>query len=468
MKRWHRIGAGAFAFVVATLFAMHYAIRAVSRIEPPPTPQVGGRLQIEGSVRRFGPSYARRVGRLWEARLEGTPAQIGTAHARLLRQERIATERVVWDLFSRFVPSAVARALVLDLARWEYRNVADGFAPARLVELAAEAQAFSPDPFVDPFPAFQRFVYLNALYDISLGFEHSPLIGCTTFILGNDAGPVLLARAFDFEVDPIFDEMKTVFLVREPGRIPFASVAWPGLVGVLSGMNAEGLGAVVHGARAGETVGSGEPVVHAIRRVLGTTRTIDDAVAAFAERSPMVSHVVILVEASGKAAAVERIPGREPFVRRLDSRAVVTNHLIGPARNDPKNQRVRNDTSTLAREARGREIVTAAPDASVEAAVGLLRDRKGPGGKDLPLGDRRAIDALIATHGVVMDPKQRILWVSEPPHLLGRFVAFDLRELLDDGFEPTGETLERPVVVEDPLVRSAVYRKIRAKELDVE
>ena len=67
----------------------------------------------------------------------------------------------------------------------------------------------------------------------------------------------------------------------------------------------------------------------------------------------------------------------------------------------------------------------------------MLRDRKGVGGSPLPLGNRRAIDALIATHGVVMDATARVLWVSEGPHLVGRFVRFDLARLLDPSFTPT-------------------------------
>ena len=46
----------------------------------------------------------------------------------------------------------------------------------------------------------------NALYDIALSFEESPLIGCTTFAFGPERSPsggAVLARAFDFEVDDI-------------------------------------------------------------------------------------------------------------------------------------------------------------------------------------------------------------------------------------------------------------------------
>ena len=120
-------------------------------------------------------------------------------------------------------------------------------------EIAAGALAFAPDPWNDRVPTYQRMVYLQSLYDVSLSFEHSPLIGCTSFVLtGEDAedGHTLLARAFDFEAGDVFDEGKAVFLVREAGKIPYASVAWPGLIGAVSGVNREGLSLVVHGARA--------------------------------------------------------------------------------------------------------------------------------------------------------------------------------------------------------------------------
>jgi len=49
----------------------------------------------------------------------------------------------------------------------------------------------------------------------------------------------------------------------------------------------------------------------------------------------------------------------------------------------------------------------------------------------LPMGNRGTIDAVIATHAVVMDGTARVLWVSEGPHLMGRFIRFDLAKLLE-------------------------------------
>ena len=66
----------------------------------------------------------------------------------------------------------------------------------------------------------------------------------------------------------------------------------------------------------------------------------------------------------------------------------------------------------------------------------ILRDKRGAGDVTLPLGHRSAIDGLIATHSVVMDATARTLWVSEGAHATGRFVRFDLRQLLDPSYEP--------------------------------
>jgi hypothetical protein len=338
--------------------------------------------------------------------------------------------------------------------------VDQGIPEDRRREIAAEAQGFSPDPYEDFLPTYHRFVFLQSLYDIALSFEHSPLIGCTSFALTGGAsqdGHTVLARNFDFEAGSIFDTGKAVFLVREDGRIPYASVAWPGLVGALSGMNAEGLALVVHGARAREPKPVGEPVVHTMRDVLGRARTTAEAIELLGTREAMVSHMVMLADATGDVAIVERAPGAPIHVRRGQGRVPLTNHLEGPLAADPANKRVEEKTSTRARRQRLDELLANLPaGASVERVVGVLRDRKGASGVELPLGDRRAIDALIATHGVVMDTTARALWVSEGPHLLGRFLRFEIGRLLDPGYKPS--MAEQIIAVpEDPLLRSTAY-----------
>ena len=467
LRKWARRGALGLCLSVALVLFLHFAVRVACRIEAPLVVAPEGVLRSEGKARSFGASFVIERPPLLEVHLRGDPVAIGYAQAKLLYPWMVENEGVLLDAFREAVPTSVLRFALLDLAQLRYRNVADGFSADRRGEIAAGALAFQPDPYQGLFPTFQRFAYLNALYDIALSFEHSPLVGCTTFVFSGEraaGGGSLLARAFDFEID-IFDRRKAVFFVEETGKIPFASVAWPGLVGVVSGMNREGVAVVVHGGRAGETRTVGEPVVHALRRVLATARTTDEALRALSEREPLVSHILILTDGAGHAVRVERVPGKQDYVVPLAMAEAVTNHFVGPAATDPKNLVVRDQTSTIPRKKRADELVrrsTAPLDAA--GAVGLLRDRRGEGDRELPLGDRRAIDALIAAHGVIMDTGRRVLWVSEAPHLLGRFVAFDLNRVFAPDYD--ARSVAFPSLPADELLTSGAYARHQSGRAD--
>jgi hypothetical protein len=304
-------------------------------------------------------------------------------------------------------------------------------------------------------------VFLHALYDIALSVEHSPLIGCTS--IGVDAahtadGHVLVARAFDFEAGDVFDREKVVFLVHEDGAIPFASVAWPGLVGVVTGMNAEGVFLDVQGARAGEPTADGMPVVLSTREALAHAHDAAQAIAILRAQTVMVSHLVFVADGGGHFAVVERAPGVPAYVRESRENFALTNHFEGPLAADPKNLRVRAVTSTVARRRRADELLAriAPGSARPEDVLAILRDHRCVGDEACPLGDRRSIDALIATHGVVGDATARILWVSGGPHLSGPFVRVDLRRLLAPGQdgslrEPAGDP-EPETMPADPVI----------------
>jgi len=450
----------ALALVVAAFPIAHFVIGCTTTIAPP---------RVELPPGNAG-AYTRVRAGLREVYLEGTPEAIGAQHARLLRDRLVANEGEMWQDFARFVPIAPLRTLLTDVSRVRYRHVDRGVPEPFLRELAAQARAFEPDPYASKMPTFHRMVFLHALYDIALSFEHSPLIGCTAFGLGAGAtkdGHVLMGRAFDFEAGDVFDRDKAVYFVRKEGAIPFASVAWPGVVGVVTGMNLEGVTIIVNGARAGEPRTEGTPVIFALRDVLERAHDTTEAVAMLRDQKPMVSHIVFVGDARGWFAVVERAPGTEAFVRAAwqdPDRVAVTNHLEGPLANDPKNDAVRKGTTTLPRRARIDELLSAIGphEADVPRAIATLRDHSCANGTTCALGDRRAIDALIATHGIVADMTARTLWVSAGPHLSGKFVRFDLRAIFAPDHDPSKDP-EPEVIAEDPILGTPDYAAGRAR-----
>jgi hypothetical protein len=461
------------ATAVSGLLVLWAALLWFTRITPPVVPIQTPSIQQVGDLKRVAGTrtYVRRRGNIWEVGLEGPPADRGVAMSTMLRTRILAGEDALYADFAKAVPSAFIRKILMLSGRVLFRNVERGIPGPYREEIAGIARGVVPDPHTGVLPSYHRFVFQYSIYDMVLFFEKSPLVGCTTFTVPpaagqgspeTTAGHGFLARNFDFETNEIFDQDKAVYLVREPGRIPFASVGWPAYIGVVSGANRDGVAMVVHGGRAGSPRVSGIPVAFSLREVLSQSHTTEEAIARFTAQEVMVPHIVIVTDPSGDTAVVERVPGAPAFVRRTRQPLATTNHFEGPFALDKRNIEVKETTSTLARRGRADELLTGLPARpSVRDMVSLLRDRRGAGGTPLALGDRKAIDALIATHGVVFDTTARQLWVSEAPHLLGRFVVFDLTRLLADDFDPERDPVEIQTLPEDPLLTSGAYERHR-------
>ncbi len=478
--RWRRRGRRALHVAVGVFVVLglaRFVCVTATTIEPPAVVAKTSPIVLDGDVAILDQSWIRRRGAIWEVSLAGEPVDRGAAISRLLRGPMITDERELYQGFEKAVPFAPARWMIMDLGRLRFRKIDQGIPAPYREELAGLAQGFAPDPFEGVFPSYHRFVFLYAVYDIALSFEKGPLIGCTTATTGEASpdvdrsidptrGDVLLARAFDMETAEGLDRDKVVYLVREPGRIPFASIGWPGFVGVVSGMNREGVAMVVHGGRAGTPRAEGIPVAFSLREALATAHSTEEAVRVLSSHEVLVSHLVIVTDPSGDTAVVERAPGVPAFVRRSKTRLATTNHFEGPLAGDPHDREVRDHTSTLPRRARADALLAAMETGpGVADMIAFLRDRNDEMGKPLPLGDRRAIDALIATHGVVFDATQKTVWVSEAPHLLGRFVRFDLSRLLADGFDPrTDHDAALVTLPADPLLTSGAW-ELRKLEL---
>jgi isopenicillin-N N-acyltransferase like protein len=412
----------------------------VTGIAPPRlAPPARETVRYDGATTRVGPAYLERRGKLLVMQLEGSPEQLGYRHARLAAPLMLEGERRMVDLFRSLVPSAFFRWALTSVARLRYRNLEAGFANVRRAEIFGEALGYER-PADDLLSIYDRLVYLHGLYDVALGFERSPLLGCTAFAASGPAtahgatpGHTIVGRDFDLDIDPWFDEAKVVQIVAPRDGLPFASVAWPGMTGVVTGMNAAGIWISVNGGRAGETRSEGVPVVFTTRAVLEHASSLDDALRIIAGDEPMVSHILMLADGkTGETMIVERAPGRPLGVVRDPTSLVLSNHFrTAPLRDDPKDARIRDITSTVARQARMAELVgDNFGRIDPRTAIEILRDRSAVGGAPLPLGNRAAIDPLIATHSVVADLTDRVLWVSEGPNTLGHYRRIDLRARL--------------------------------------
>src|SRR3954470_12153812 len=126
-------------------------------------------------------------------------------------------------------------------------------------------------------------------------------------------------------------EYSLVTVYRPKGKLAFASVGFPGLVGGLSGMNEAGLALgvlEVNDVKSGETPfdAKGVPYALCLRRVLEKAKTIDEAVNVLKAMRPTPC-INVAVAARDGVAVLEVTPGK--VIRRRAERGVLaaTNHF---------------------------------------------------------------------------------------------------------------------------------------------
>jgi hypothetical protein len=257
-----------------------------------------------------------------------------------------------------------------------------------------------------------------------------------------------------------------VSFVRPAGRKAWAGVGWANLVGVVTGVNQDGLVVTVQPAQAADVqpTRTARPIALLARDVLERAGTLDEAIKLIQETPPLGAASFAIVDGkSGRWAIVERSPTHSA-VRRDPGEAAVGDVLgMSPFDDDPRNDRARRIAAAPSRIQRASRLGRSAP-ADALAAAAVLRDDRGPDESPLPPGHRGAIDDASSVHVVLIDPGAMVLYVSETGTADGRLRAFDLRhELAGDGLRASPP----PDVPADGEAERERARAVRAARADV-
>ncbi|MCC7377616.1 MAG: hypothetical protein IT581_23345 [Verrucomicrobiales bacterium] len=394
--------------------------------------------------------------------LAGTPFEMGYANGVLTQRWIHRQEDSVLSLMRRVAPFRWTQFLLKFFVTYKNRNQLPHIHSDLQMEMFGIASG-CPDLHPEMGPYFNRIVNYHGAQDISYMLMNSPLLrgGCTSFgVWGSrSAGAHLLTgRNFDWEADPVFDEDRMVIFCQPDRGIPFVSLAWAGMAGCVSGMNGAGVSVTLNGAPSHLPGSAATPTCLVAREVLQEAHTIAEAVDIIRRRQVFVSALFLVgSRADGKFVVVEKTPERmavrEPAP--AEEEMVCANHyLTAELAADPINISYQTTDTSVARFERLTELLKE-DGGGVDAArtASILRDRKLPGGDFAGNGHRSSLNPLIATHSVIMDLTDGILWASAPPHQLGRFIAFDVAR-------PERRLPERSLP-EDPILASGEHRRYR-------
>ena len=429
-------------------------------------PDVEMRIDADGT-RRLGDCWWRAHRGQHVLFVEGDAYAMGRCNSRLAGEVMGRQEGALHAALDTFVPSGALQHLLVRGIMWVYRDLPQHFTAAEKREVAGIAAGYD-DPWRHKGRTYPRILSYHAIHDISQALVDNPILACTAFAATGPAtthGQTLLARNFDFEGGDVFDTDKVIAFYRPTHGVPFVSVVWAGMVGAVSGMNAEGIAIALNAAGSDHLSTTGTPTTLLVRQALQHARSLDDAIEILSSRAVFVTDIFTVADGrSGEVAIVERTPERVE-VRRGGPVVRTTNHLLEPAfESDAENAKRRQDGTTGARLARLDALLRQPGRLDERRALAILRDRRAPDGTQLALGHRGAIDAVIAAHSVVFDATAMRMWVSTPPHTLGAYVEYDVAQVLASGMlEDRGALPVDPALSAWPRLVDARARVARGR-----
>lgn len=383
----------------------------------------------------------------------------------LLKQEQILTKKL-----ETFIPSRVAMAL-LEIAaiRW-FWGIDAYFEPWMTEEMYGVSKSASHD-FDGYADTFTRQIAYHGIHEVGQmtvdqGVEN---MGCTAVVLPfRDS--FVIGRNFDFEAGRIFDSEKILKWVFPDNGYAFVSVIWAGMVGGVTGVNEKGVFISINAAGSKDFRRYGVPSSLVLIKALQNAKTAEEAVAVIRNEKMFITDIFVVADSTSKIAyRLEKSPTQSDVIP-MTGASVVTNHLISPLwKDDSFNIFRREELTSVQRMQRGETLLKSYSNNENEAALAenfvlsVLRDKGEAQGVPLTLGNRQAIDALIATHSVIYNAADAVLYVSQGPSVAGAFTGFDLRASF---------ALRSPVSVRtlppDPLVPIETYWRVRASEEYIE
>ncbi len=372
---------------------------------------------------------------LWEMYISGTPEELGTKNGILAKELIRKQEEAFVSQIRKMIPSDDYLKFLKYVISFMNHRLPDYILPEYKREIFALSK-YASQEFNFIGNNYTRQLNYHAAHDIGHAMQNLHLVECTAFgvTLSKSAdSSLLLGRNFDFYVGDEFAENKILMFVNPAEGIPFASVTWGGMIGVVSGMNLQGFTVTLNSAKSEIPFFAKTPVSIIAREMLQYASTIHEAYDIACRRPSFVAESFMVSSTeTGEMAIIEKTPDTTILYQPGNQSLILTNHFQSAELfNTKMNRENRSENVTAYRYERVREKLDEKPVFDVPDFSEILRDTRGKNNLDIGLGNEGAINQLIAHHSVIFKPTQRLLWISTTPFQLGTYLAFSLDSIFN-------------------------------------
>ena len=401
----------------------------------------------------------------WEMYVSGDPYQIGLNTGSLTQELFEEQEHAFLSKVDELVPSKFKQYLLRKMLAW-YNRKMYLHVPEEYKSEILGVSKYAGDTYDYVADDYLRILYFHSAHDIGHALQDLMLVGCSSFAAWGsktEDGKLIIGRNFDFYAGDSFAKNKIIAFIKPTNGYPFMSVTWAGMMGVVSGMNNQGLTVTINAGKSDIPWVAKTPISILTREILQYASTIEEAVEIAKKRQVFVSESILVGSAKdNKAVTIEVSPNNFGVYKVENSNQLIcSNHFQSEAyANDEKNTKHKAESHSQYRYERMEELLNETPKLTPEIAVHMLRNKKGLDNASIGYGNEKALNQLLAHHGIVFKPAEGLVWVSSNPYQLGEFVAYNLNTVFSEAQNNT-EAIplnnKKLTIEEDPFQYTEAY-----------
>ena len=415
---------------------------------------------------------------VWELYLEGDALERGVANGNLSRELIHHQEIAFMTKLESMVHSEKYRGFLRSFVSWFNRKLYLHVSEEYKQEIYGVSR-YGLERYDDFAPGYIRMLYFHGAHDIGHALQDLMLVGCTSFAAWDsktEDGELLLGRNFDFYAGDDFGEQKIAAFVNPDTGHKFMMYTWGGMIGAVSGMNEQGITVTINAGKSKMPLVAKTPISLLAREILQYAGSIAEAVEIAKSREVFVSESIMVGSGDEKKAILIEVSPSNFGVFEVSNsdELICSNHFQSEAyNNDAKNLATIEESHSKYRYDRMQELVTEEERLTPEKAVKILRDMKGVNDSALGYGNEKAINQLLAHHGIIFKPAQRKVWVSSNPYQMGEFLAYDLKEAFhkfENGLVGSSVSTSEENIPESDFINSqkfSNYEKFRKLESEI-
>ncbi|MEN8121047.1 MAG: C45 family peptidase, partial [Bacteroidota bacterium] len=403
---------------------------------------------------------------LWELYLNGNDFELGVKNGILAKELIDYQEEAFVESIKEIIPSNFYLSFLKYFVAWFNKDI-DTHVPLEYKREVYGISLNASKEYDFIAPNYHRILNYHAAHDIGHALQNLNLVACTAFGVNSsrsEDSTLLIGRNMDFYTGDKFAENKIIAFYKPDSGYNFTFITWGGLIGVLTGMNDQGLTITINAAKSNIPSSAKTPVSILARKILQYASTIDEAYKIASSYETFVSESFLIASAKDKhMAIIEKSSDKIGMYERNDDEIILTNHYQGETfKNSEMTIENRKESGSVYRWERTEELLKEKEKHNVSSFATILRDQKGKGGKNIGMGNEKAINQLLAHHSVIFKPEQLQIWVSTSPYQLGEYIVYDLNTIFSDTLDFYSDVFDSSLTIKaDPFINSEEYIKFK-------